>query len=267
MVRWRRKACNPNPVGDRQTSTVSATVIKRKVFSMRSDQRIIHIGRFTAIAIFIGVIGVAAAAAQNPIKEILDRMDAHYKNLSSLHSNITMVKYNAQIGRSDTYEGTTSFLPKTAKRVMYVRVDWMKPAQESMVVIGDEYKLYRPKLGQAIVGKTSATNNSGAAGGALAFIGMSKEQLRANYTVRYVGVESLSGGPSTWHLELTPKTQSSYKTADLWVDTDGMPRQAMVTENNDDSTTVLLSNIQKNVLVKTDAFTLTLPKGTQIIKG
>ncbi len=219
------------------------------------------------LAVLFGVFGAAQSKAQNPIKEILDRMDAHYKSLSSLRSDVTMVKYNAQIGRGDTYEGSTSYLPKTSKRVMYVRVDWIKPAQESMVVIGEEYKLYRPKLGQAIVGKTSSAKDSGAAGGALAFLSMSKDQLRANYTVRYVGVEQLTGGPSTWHLELTPKTATTYKTADLWVDTDGMPRQAMVTENNDDSTTVLLRNIQKNVVIKTDAFTLALPKGTQIVKG
>lgn len=234
---------------------------------MEYRKKILHFGLSIAVIAFVaGFFGTAMISAQNPIKEVLDRMDAHYKGLSSLKSDVTMVKYNAQIGKSDTYEGTTSYLPRSGKRVMYIRVDWVKPAQESMIVVGEEYKLYRPKLGQAIVGKTSGAKNSGAAGGALAFLSMSKDQLKTNYTVRYVGVEQLSGGTSTWHLELTPKVATSYKTADLWVDTDGMPRQAMVTENNDDSTTVLLKNIQKNAEIKTDSFTLVLPKGTQIIK-
>lgn len=234
---------------------------------MKSSSKFIRFGvaslGFTAVLILFG----SSALAQNPIKEVLDRMDAHYKSLSSLKSDVTMVKVNSQIGARDTYEGSTSYLPKSGKRTMYIRVDWVKPAQESMVVVGEEYKLYRPKLGQAIVGKTSSAKNSGAAGGALAFLSMGKDQLRANYTIRYVGVEQLTEGTSTWHLELTPKTASSYKTAELWVDTDGMPRQAMVTENNEDSTTVLLKNIQKNIVIKTESFTLVLPKGTQIIKG
>ena len=216
----------------------------------------------------VGVLflaGPVKTAGQNPIKEVLDRMDAHYKALRSLKSDVTMVKTDPAIGSRDTYEGSTSYLPGKTKDDMYARVDWVKPAQESMVVVGKEYKLYRPKLGQAIVGKTSSAKSGPA--GALAFLSMSKEQLKLNYTVRYVGVEQISDGTSTWHLELTPKTAASYKTADLWVDTDGMPRQAKVTEINDDTTTVLLKNVQKNIPIKTSAFTLDLPKGTQIIKG
>ncbi len=235
---------------------------------MDIDRRVLRFSVAAAgLAVLLILFGFSSIWAQNPIKEVLDRMDAHYKSLSSLRSDVTMYKKNSQIGSRDTYEGSTSYLPKTGKRAMYIRVDWVKPAQESMVVIGEEYKLYRPKLGQAIVGKTSNAKNSGAAGGALVFLSMSKEQLKANYTIRYVGVEEISGGTSTWHLELTPKTAASYKTAELWVDTDGLPRQATVTEKNDDTTTVLLKNIQKNIVIKPDSFILTWPKATEVIKS
>ena len=60
----------------------------------------------------------------------------------------------------------------------------------------------------------------------------------------------------TFHLELTPIRATSYKTADLWVDGDGMPRQAKITEQNNDWTTVLLTNIQKNVTLKGGMFKL-----------
>ena len=68
---------------------------------------------------------------------------------------------------------------------------------------------------------------------------MSKAQLQSNYTVNYLGQES-AGGTSTWHLELVPKTKTSYKTAELWVDSNGMPIQAKIIEQNNDSTTVFL---------------------------
>ena len=76
---------------------------------------------------------------------------------------------------------------------------------------------------------------------------MSKDQLNASYDVVYIGEEQLSGGTLAWHLQLTPKAATSYKTAEIWVDGDGMPRQAKINEQNNDSTTVLLANIQRNV--------------------
>ena len=54
--------------------------------------------------------------------------------------------------------------------------------------------------------------------------------------------------------------------ADLWVDGNGMPVQAKITEKNNDTTLVLLSNMQKNVTIKASEFKINLPKGTKIIR-
>jgi outer membrane lipoprotein-sorting protein len=96
---------------------------------------------------------------------------------------------------------------------------------------------------------------------------MSKAQLQANYTVKYLGQANVAGGIPTWHLELVPKTAQKYKSAELWVDGNGMPIQAKVVENNNDTTTVLLSNLQKNVTLNASIFKIDLPKGTKIVKG
>jgi outer membrane lipoprotein-sorting protein len=194
-------------------------------------------------------------------------MDTHNRSLASLKADVTKVKLNAQLGENDTTAGTTNYLPKTAKSPMYVRIDWTRPVQEQMAIIGDTYKLYRPRLNQVIVGKVDKAKNSGAAGGALAFMSMSEAQLKANYRVSYLGEESISGGAKTWHLELTPINRTSYRSAELWVDSSGMPLQAKVIENNNDSTTVLLSNLQKNISIKADIFDLKLPKGVKEIKA
>jgi outer membrane lipoprotein-sorting protein len=220
------------------------------------------------LAICVGVLGVANTNAQGVLKEILDRMDGNYKSLSSFKSNVTLVKYNSQIEKSDTNVGTTSYLPKdkNPKRLMYVRIDWTKPLQESIVVIGDDYKMYRPALKQIIIGKTSK-GGSKVPNNALAFLSMSKSQLQANYTVSYIGQETISGGTQTWHILMSPKIATSYKTAELWVDSDGMPRQAKITENNDDTSTILLTNIEKNIVINASAFTLVPPPGTAVVKG
>ena len=178
-----------------------------------------------------------------------------------------MDKFNAQLGETDTTLGTTSYLPKTTKTRCTRRIDWTKPVQEQIVIIGDTYKLYRPRLNQVLVGKVDRTGKDNKVpGNALAFMSMSKAQLEANYTVNYLGQETAAGS-LTWHLELLPKTKTSYKSAELWVDANGMPIQAKIIETNNDTTTVLLSNIQKNITINASDFNLALPKGVKQIQG
>lgn len=212
-----------------------------------------------------GLMLAGSAAAQGPLGQILNRMDANYKGLTSLKSNVTMVKTDSVLGESDTYEGKTSFLPESYAGKKYVRIDWSKPVVENIVVVGDSYQLYRPKLNQVIKGETKSAKSGAAAGGALAFVSMSKEQLKANYKVTYIAEETISGGIATVHLLLTPLKATSYKTAELWVDGDGMPRMAKVTENNNDTTTVLLTGIEKNTKVDSGLFRLALPKNVKVV--
>lgn len=194
-------------------------------------------------------------------------MDDHNKALKTMTAGVTMEKRNPQLGTNDVTEGTTSYISKAVNGKMYVRIDWTKPVQEQISVIGDEYELYRPRLQQVIYGKTQNAKNNASVGGALGFMTMSKEQLKANYDVTYIGEEQISGGVRTWHLQLNPKSQTSYKMAELWVDGDGMPRQAKVIERNDDSTTVLLSNIVKNPALKGSIFKLSYPGSVKRVKA
>ena len=220
------------------------------------------------LALILNVFAVTETKAQGVLNDILNRMDNNYKSLSSLNSNLKMVKFNPQLGVSDTFEGKVIFLPKTSSRVMYARIDWAKPMEENIAIIGDTYKLYRPKLGQAIAGKvSSAQKGNKVPGGTLAFLSMSKAQMKDNYVVSYLGQEQVSGGTNTWHLQLTPKNPTSYKKADLWVDKDGMPIQSTVTENNGETTTIHLSGFQKNVTIKGSAFVLNIPKNVKIVQG
>lgn len=211
---------------------------------------------FLCILGFTALSFAAEAKGQNIIGEILRRMDVHNAALKTMTAGVTMVKHNPQLNVSDTTIGSTSYISKVVNGKMYVRVDWTKPVEEQISVIGDDYELYRPRLQQVIYGKTQKAKNSASVGGALSFMSMSKDQLKANYNVSYIGEEQITGGIKTWHLQLSPKSATTYKMAELWVDGDGMPRQAKVIEQNDDSTTVLLSNIVKNPSLKGSMFKL-----------
>lgn len=216
---------------------------------------------FAALALifFFNVFAATKINAQNILPEILKRMDAHQKALKSLKANVVMDKFNSQLNEHDVYEGISQYVAVTGRDAR-VRIDWNKPQQETLVAADGKYILYRPRLKQALTGSTKSAKGGGSAGGALAFMSMSKEQLRANYSVVYLGQETVSGGAQTGHLQLTPKTAQSYKMAELWVDANGMPLQAKIIENNGDATTVLLSNLQKNISIDGKQFKLTLPK-------
>ena len=221
----------------------------------------------TGLAILIAAASVSEAAAQGPLGEILKRMDMNNKSLQSLQADVTMVKTNTQLGVSDTTTGSTKYLPKVSKRPMYARIDWVRPVEEQLAVIGDDYELYRKRLNQVIVGKVDKAKNSAGAGNALGFMSMSRDQLKKNYDVQYIAQENIEGGIATWHLLLTPKTTTSYKNAELWVDGNGFPVKATITETNGDLTTVLLANIRKNVTLMAADFKLPYPSNAKKIKA
>lgn len=218
------------------------------------------------LTLFSGVFTVTETRASNPLAEILNRMEVNRNAMKTLRSKVTMVKYNAQLKESDTNQGTSIFMP-TKGRDALVRIDWTKPVEETLAVVNGKYVFYRPRLKQAIVGNAKDAKGNGKANGALSFMNMSKDQLKANYTIKYLGQEKVSGDVPTWRLELTPKKATSFKMAELWVDGNGMPIQAKVVESNNDTTTVLLSDFEKNAKINLSQFEVKLPKDTKIVKG
>jgi outer membrane lipoprotein-sorting protein len=96
---------------------------------------------------------------------------------------------------------------------------------------------------------------------------MNRADLRANFDVTYLGEQKVADGVLTWHLRLVPKNKEIFKWVEAWVDIDGMPRQIQVADQNNDTTTVELSEIQKNIPVEAEAFVIKPAKGTKILQG
>jgi outer membrane lipoprotein-sorting protein len=222
---------------------------------------------FAVLAVVFTFATSSVASAQGILAEILKRMDDNNKGMKSLKSNIKMDKLNSQLGENDVSEGSVQYLPAATKEKVRIRVDWTKPAVEHLSVGGGQYMLFRPRLQQAVVGKVDSAKGNAGAGGPLAFMTMSRAQLKANYDVSYQGEATAAGSVKTWHLKLTPKTATSYSSAELWVDSNGMPVQAKVFEKNKDTTTIQLTNIERNATIPPDVFSIKPPKGTKIIPG
>jgi outer membrane lipoprotein-sorting protein len=222
----------------------------------------------TAIALtfILSAFGAGVTNAQGIQTEILKRMDEHYKALKSLQANVTREQYNPQLDETDRTAGTISLLPGKGRNFS-LRLDWTQPKNEIISVINGQYVAYIPSIKRAYTGNSESKTLNDKGGNALKIMSMSRDEIKANYDVEYLGQENISGGIPTWHIKLTPKTSANFKFADLWVDGNGMPLQGKITQPNNNTDSVLLTNLKKNISIKTEIFKVSLPKGTEVVKG
>src|SRR5690242_19789972 len=91
------------------------------------------------------------------VSSMLNRMDRAKQSLRSLRANISMSKYNSQLRDSDDYSGIVLYIPGAAgSSSAFVRLEWTKPQHEILAVASGNYTLYRPRLNQAIEGRTGS---------------------------------------------------------------------------------------------------------------
>lgn len=221
---------------------------------------------FTAIALVFVLSAFGAGKANAQINEILKRMDDHYKALKSLQANVAREQYNPQLDETDKSSGTISLIPGKGRNFS-LRLDWTQPKNEIISVVNGQYVAFIPGIKRAYTGSSDSQKVQEKGGNALKIMSMSREEIKANYDVEYLGQENVSGGIPTWHLKLTPKAKSNYKFAELWVDGNGMPIQGKITQPNDNTDSVLLTNLKKNTSINGSIFKVSLPKGTDVVKG
>jgi outer membrane lipoprotein-sorting protein len=225
------------------------------------------------VALLVGAIAVtsptsARAQGAGLVSSLLNNMERNRRTLTSLRANLSMEKYNAQIGETDKYKGKVVYKP-AAGRNAYVRVDWQKPLGEILAVADGQYTLYKQRLNTAYVGSArSGGHGPTKFGSALDFLSMSRQQLTARFEpLQDIYEETLWGGVHTTHIKLVPKGAAGYKYAEVWVDNNGMPVQTKVVEKNDDATTVRLTDLERNSGVSVDEFHLQLGSDVKKIKG
>lgn len=200
------------------------------------------------------------------VSSVLSRMEKNRQSLKSLRAGISVVKYNSQIGVEDKYNGVVIYLPGQGKQAS-VRIDWSTPRREVLSVNNNKYTIFRPTQRVAYVGDSRRMKDN-KAGGLMEMMNMSRGQLEARfYPVKDVREETLWGGVSTIHLTLVPKGNASYKYAEVWIDTAGMPVQTKIVEKNDDSTTMRLTSMEKNQKINQSEFDVKLDSDVKIVKS
>jgi len=230
-------------------------------------KRILRFGFPAYVSVLcFNAFAVTETNAQGILKDILGRMDSHYKALKSLKADVARAQENSQLGAVDNYEGKIVLLPGKGRNFS-VRLDWSKPKVEVLSVVKGQYVLFVPGIKRAYTGSSESKKVSDTGGNVLGTMSMSEAELKANYDVQFLGQVKLQGGTDVWHLKLNPKVRAKYKFAELWVDANGMPLQGKVTAWNNDTDTFRLTKLQKNVSLKGEVFTVSLPPKTEIIKS
>ena len=218
-----------------------------------------------AVAGVPGSSGIASGQSAGLVSSVLNRMERNRQTLKSLRAGLSMEKYNAQLRDADRFDGTVVYMPSSGREAA-VRIEWRSPQHEILAVINGKYTLFRPRLNMAYVGSSKSNRNK--AGGILEMMYMSKQQLEAKFQpVQDVREETLWGGVSTIHLTLVPKGNASFKYAEIWVDSSGMPVQTKIVEKNDDATTMRLTAMEKNPKISGEEFKLNLDSNVRIVKG
>lgn len=200
------------------------------------------------------------------VSSVLSRMEKNRQTLKTLRAGISVVKYNSQIGVKDEYKGVVIYMPGTGRQAS-VRIDWTSPRREVLAVNNNKYTIFRPALSTAYTGVASKMRDN-KAGGLMEMMNMSRGQLESRFhPVKDVREETLWGGVGTIHLTLVPKGDASYKYAEVWIDSAGMPVQTKIVEKNDDSTTMRLTNLEKNQRINSSDFDVKLDSNVKIVKS
>ncbi|HEX6732728.1 MAG TPA: outer membrane lipoprotein carrier protein LolA [Pyrinomonadaceae bacterium] len=222
-----------------------------------------------AVAVLVALTTVSPNRANGQsaglVSSVLSRMEKNRKDLRTMRASISMEKYNSQLRDSDNFQGIVLYVPGSGRQGS-VRIDWSKPRREIMSVSNGKYTIYRPNLKVVYTGNSNSKANK--AGGILEMMYMTRQQLEARFQpVQDVREETLWGGVSTIHLTLVPKGNSSFKYAEIWIDMGGMPVQTKVVEKNDDSTTMRLTGVERNIKVNSDEFNIKLDADVKVVKS
>lgn len=224
------------------------------------------------LAVLVGASIISSPKAANGqsaglVSSVLNRMERNRQSLRSLKANLSMEKYNAQLRDKDNYAGSVLYMPASGRNA-FVRIEWQRPQHEILAVSNGKFQLYRPRLKQVMVGNAGSIKGNAGAGGVLGMMYMSKRELEAKFQpVQDVREETLWGGVSTIHLTLVPKSDSSFKYTEIWVDSSGMPVQTKIVEKNGDATTMRLSGMERNLKINSDEFNLKLDSSVKIVKS
>lgn len=209
----------------------------------------------------------ASAQATNPlVTGILDKMARAANNLRTLRATLRQQKINTQLGIQDVIEHGTLFYKPARKGKTLLRIDYVSPEVKTVLVNGDRFQLYQPKINQALEGTIKENSKASSVG----FFSLRIDgKALSTYEISYVKDEVVDG-VQTVELQLKPRdiAKAGFKSKNVWIDkVTWLPVQFQIIEKNNDVTWFRLNDVQQNVQLADSAFKLQYKSGTQIVRG
>src|SRR6267378_2684107 len=120
-------------------------------------KRLVPLGLLLAVVIGVSIISFPKANAQSAglVSSVLNRMERNRQSLKSLKASLSMEKYNAQLRDKENYSGWVLYVPASGRDAS-VRIEWQSPQREILAVSKGQYTLFRPRLNQALRGKSGS---------------------------------------------------------------------------------------------------------------
>ena len=224
-----------------------------------------------ALVVFFTALATAPQQQANGqsaglVSSVLAKLQKNHDTLKTLRASVRMQKYDAHLRENDDYYGAILYMPGVGKNAS-LRLEWSKPQHEILGVLNGEYTLYRPGIGAVYKGSTRkkgpATDNE-----IIDMLKMSSTELQNRFQpFEDARDESLGDGVTATHLKLIPIKATSFKYAEVWVDSAGMPVQLKIVEKNGDATTIRLTNLERNRPLSAGDLAVKYPASAKIIRG
>ncbi len=205
-----------------------------------------------------------AGAQAQPLQQTLARMDQSSAAFRGMTSKIRRVSYTAVINENNIDSGTM-FLKRARPRDLRMLVELTEPDPKSVAFQGRKLEIYFPKI-KTVQEYDVGKNRSLLEQFLLLGFGSSGRELAANYALKALGSESVSGEKTT-RLELTPKSAAvleQLKKVELWIsDSGGYPVQQKFYLPGGDYMLVTYSELKLNPEMADSAVKLKLPRGVK----
>lgn len=195
--------------------------------------------------------------------EALSKMDQAAPSFNGMTSDLTKLTYTKVI--DDKAEESGTFQLRKAKGGLQVLINFLKPDPRSIAFQGKKAEIYYPKI-NTIQEYDLAKKSDLVEQFLLVGFGTSGKELASNYTVKFVGDETVAGEKS-WHLELVPKAaarREKLQKLDLWMSQTGSyPTQQRFVEPSGNYTQFTYIGVKVNPPLTDAVMQLKVPKNTK----
>jgi len=222
-----------------------------------------RVKRHTSVGL-LAILLLAAPLGAQSLDVVYGRLDKAAQQFKSVSANLRRDTHTAIVNDDAIETGTIRM--KREKGRTRMLIEFVTPDKKSVAFDGDAGSVFYPKMKTVQIYSVGEKRNLVDQILLLGF-GASGEELRSNYTISYVGPESIDGKP-TDHIQLIPKSKdvlTHIKKAELWIAENGTPlQQRYQTSASGDFMLVTYSDVKLNPPMSDGALKLNYPKDSKI---